>query len=393
MPQPAAAIAAMPASGIRTITNLALALPGIIRLEIGEPNFPTPQHIVEAAHRAAQDGFTRYTHTQGLLSLREAWSERLAMVNGRETEPDQIIVTAGAVAGLHATFAAILAPGDEILIPDPGWPNWGMIAALIGARTVGYPCVAGQGWQPDLDRLDALVTPRTRAILVNSPGNPTGAVLGRAALEAFAAFAERHDLWLVSDECYDAIVFDGEHLGTAAVASAERTVTIASCSKTYAMTGWRMGCVAPPERLTPLIAKVQQATQASVCAVAQKAAEAALTGPQDCVGEMRAFYRARRDQAVALLAGLGRPIASPEGAFYAMIDLSDAVDDDTAFARDLLVSRGVAVAPGSAFGPAGSGSVRIALCVSQEALASGLPRLIEAANAAIQAPSLARNGR
>ena len=393
MPQPAAAIAAMPASGIRTITNLALALPGAIRLEIGEPNFPTPQHIVEAAHRAAQDGFTRYTHTQGLVSLREAWSERLALVNGRETEPDQIIVTAGAVAGLHATFAAILAPGDEIMIPDPGWPNWGMIAALIGARTVGYPCVAGQGWQPDLDRLDALVTPRTRAILVNSPGNPTGAMLGRAALEAFAAFAERHDLWLVSDECYDAIVFDGEHLGTAAVASAERTVTIASCSKTYAMTGWRMGCVAPPERLTPLIAKVQQATQASVCAVAQKAAEAALTGPQDCVGEMRAFYRARRDQAVALLAGLGRPIASPQGAFYTMIDLSDVVDDDTAFARDLLVSRGVAVAPGSAFGPAGSGSVRIALCVSQEALASGLPRLIEAANAAIQAPSPARNGR
>lgn len=393
MPQPAAAITAMPASGIRTITNLALALPGIIRLEIGEPNFPTPQHIVEAAHRAAQDGFTRYTHTQGLLSLREAWSERLALVNGRETEPDQIIVTAGAVAGLHATFAAILAPGEEILIPDPGWPNWGMIAALIGACTVGYPCVAGQGWQPALDRLDALVTPRTRAILVNSPGNPTGAVLGRAALEAFAAFAERHDLWLVSDECYDAIVFDGEHLGTAAVASAERTVTIASCSKTYAMTGWRMGCVAAPERLTPAIVKVQQATQASVCTVAQKAAEAALTGSQDCVAEMRAFYRARRDQAVVLLADLGRPIASPEGAFYAMVDLSDAVEDDAAFAHDLLVNRGVAVAPGSAFGPAGSGSVRIALCVSQEALASGLPRLIEAANVAIQAPSPARNGR
>ena len=392
MPQPATAVAAMPASGIRTITNLALALPHSIRLEIGEPNFATPPHIVEAAHRAAQDGFTRYTHTQGLLSLREAWCERLARVNGRATSPDHTIVTAGAVAGLHATFAAILAPGEEILIPDPGWPNWGMIAALIGARTVGYPSLAEQGWQPDLGRLEALVTSRTRAILVNSPGNPTGAVLGRAALEAFAAFAEHHDLWLISDECYDAIVFDGEHLGTAAVASAERTVTIASCSKTYAMTGWRMGCVAAPERLIPAIAKVQQATQASVCAVAQKAAEAALTGPQDCVGEMRAFYRARRDQAVALLAGLGRPIASPEGAFYAMVDLSDTVDDDTAFARNLLMTHGVAVAPGSAFGPAGSGSVRIALCVSPEALTNGLPRLVEAA-AALQAPSPGRKGR
>jgi aspartate/methionine/tyrosine aminotransferase len=383
----------MPASGIRSITNLALSLPGAIRLEIGEPNFATPEHIVEAAHRAAQDGYTRYTHTQGLLSLREAWSERLARVNGRDTTPDDTIVTAGAVAGLHATFAAILAAGDEILIPDPGWPNWGMMVALIGARTVGYPCLARRGWQPDLERLDALVTPRTRAILINSPGNPTGSVLSRATLEAFAAFAERHDLWLVSDECYDSIVFDGEHLGTAAVAPAERTITIASCSKTYAMTGWRIGCVAAPKTLTPGIAKVQQATQASVCAVAQKAAEAALRGPQDCVAEMRSFYRARRDQAVATLSGLGRPIASPDGAFYAMIDFSDAVEDDTAFAHDLLVGRGVAVAPGSAFGRAGAGSVRVALCVSEEALARGLPLLVAAANEASQAPSPARNGR
>jgi aspartate/methionine/tyrosine aminotransferase len=393
MPQPAAAVAAMPASGIREITNLALTMPGAIRLEIGEPNFATPQHIVEAAHRAAQDGYTRYTHTQGLLSLREAWSERLARVNGRKTTPDDTIVTAGAVAGLHATFAAILGPGDEILIPDPGWPNWGMMAALIGARTVGYPCLAAHGWQPDLNRLDALVSPRTRAILINSPGNPTGAVLPRSALEALTDFAERHDLWLVSDECYDAIVFDGEHLGTAAVAPPERTVTIASCSKTYAMTGWRMGCVAAPRSLTSAIAKVQQATQASVCAVAQKAAEAALTGPQDCVSEMRSFYSARRDQAVAILSRLGRSIASPEGAFYAMIDLSDAVEDDTAFAHELLVRRGVAVAPGSAFGRAGAGSVRVALCVSEEALWSGLPLLAEAANEASQAPSPARNGR
>jgi aspartate/methionine/tyrosine aminotransferase len=154
-----------------------------------------------------------------------------------------------------------------------------------------------------------------------------------------------------------------------------------------------MGCVAAPRSLTSAIAKVQQATQASVCAVAQKAAEAALKGPQDCVSEMRSFYSARRDQAVAILSRLGRSIASPEGAFYAMIDLSDAVEDDTAFAHELLVRRGVAVAPGSAFGRAGAGSVRVALCVSEEALWSGLPLLAEAANEASQAPSPARNGR
>lgn len=392
VPLTAATVASMPASGIRTITNLALNMPDAIRLEIGEPNFATPAHIVEAANRAAQDGFTRYTHTQGLLSLREAWCQRLAQVNGRASTPGQTIVTAGAVAGLYATFAAILGPGDEILIPDPGWPNWGMIAALIGARTIGYPCSPQSGWQPDLDRLESLVTPRTRAILVNSPGNPTGTVLQRAVLEEIAAFAERRDLWLVSDECYDAIVFDGAHLGAAAVASTERTVTIASCSKTYAMTGWRIGCVAGPETLIPLVAKIQQATQASVCAVAQKAAEAALTGSQDCVAEMREFYRERRDQAVDLLATLGRPIASPEGAFYAMIDLSETVNDDIRFARELLMTRGVAVAPGSAFGPAGKGSVRIALCVGPEALEAGILRLIEAATA-LHPPSPGRNGR
>ena len=376
----ASGLVGLPPSGIRAITNRALALPGTIRLEIGEPDFATPEHIVEAAHRAARDGFTRYTETQGICSLREAWSERLESVNGYRAAPDELTVTAGATAGLFAAFAAILEPGDEILLPDPGWPNWTMMARLLGANPVAYSCSAKIGWQPEFDRLDELVTPRTRALLVNSPANPTGAVLDEAALKKVADFVCRHDLWLISDECYDSIVFEGEHLGAAAFDSGGRTVTVVSCSKTYAMTGWRVGCVAAPAALTASIAKVQQATQASVCAVAQKAAEAALTGPQDCVTAMLEAYRKRRDLAMSIFAAHDRPYSPPQGAFYAMIDLTDAIEDSTAFAIDLLEQHRVAVAPGSAFGTFAPRAVRIALCAGEEALQVGLTRLCAAAD-------------
>lgn len=396
MPQPSPFAMAMPASGIRAITNRAVAMDGVIRLEIGEPNFPTPDHIVEAAHRAARDGFTRYTATQGIASLREAWCERLTSVNGCATSPDRLVVCAGAVAGLYATFAAILASGDEILVPDPAWPNWAMMATLLGARAVGYRCSAATGWQPDLAHLEASIGPRTRAVLVNSPGNPTGAVLDAATLAAIGELARRHDLWIVSDECYDAIVFDGVHLGMAAFAE-DRTITVASCSKTYAMTGWRVGCLSAPETLVPHIAKVQQATTASVCAVAQKAAEAALTGPQDCVADMLESYRARRDQAVAKLEAFGRPTVAPGGAFYLMLDLADAVSDTADFALRLLEEERVAVAPGSAFGAGGAGSVRIALCVGEDDLGEGLRRVLRAAERergrAAQPPSPGASGR
>ena len=379
MPQPARSALRVSPSGIRTITNRALALPGVIRLEIGEPNFPTPPHIVEAADRAARDGFTHYTHTQGLLSLREAWSERLTSVNGCSAEPARLIVTAGAVSGLYAAFCTVLEPGDEILLPDPGWPNWTMMAALLGAKPVRYASDARSGWQPDLEAMGALVTDRTKALLVNSPGNPTGAVLDETTMAQLAQFARQHDLWLISDECYDAIVFDGEHVGAAAFDDDGRTITVVSCSKTYAMTGWRVGCVCPPAALVPSLVRVQQATLASVCSITQKAAEAALLGPQDCVAAMRGSYRARRDQALALLAKLGRAAAPPGGAFYAMVDLSDVIADSTAFAMELLERERVAVAPGSAFGSAGARSVRVALCVSEDDLDRGLRSVVAAA--------------
>lgn len=368
---------AMPESGIRRITNAAVAMPDCIRLEMGEPQFATPAHICDAAAQAAHDGFTKYTVSQGLMSLREAMSAKLARVNGLDVPPERIVATNGALSGLFTTCLALLGPGDEMLIPDPGWPNWEMMIIAAGGRVVRYPTPAAAGFLPDIAAMDALVTPRTRAIIVNSPSNPTGAVMPAALVEQLVAFARRHDLWVVSDECYDECVFDGDHVSTARFDTDGRVISLFSCSKTYAMTGWRVGYAAVPDQAIGVIAKLQQPVLGNICSVAQKAAEAALTGPQDCVATMRDYYRDRRDQAVAMLAAADMPVAVPGGAFYLMVDVSAANPDATAFAFDLLRNHGVAVAPGETFGPGGAGLVRVALCASEEAIERGLGTLIE----------------
>ena len=373
---------ALPESGIRRITNAAVGLPGSIRLEMGEPQFATPAHICEAAARAARDGFTKYTASQGLLSLREAMSAKLARVNGLKVPPDRIVATNGALSGLFTTCLALLEPGDEMLIPDPGWPNWEMMILTAGGRVVRYPTPRDNAFLPLPETMDALVTPRTRAILINSPSNPTGAVMPAALVERMVAFAQRHDLWVVSDECYDECVFDGAHVSPARFDTDGRVISLFSCSKTYAMTGWRVGYAAVPESVIGVLAKLQQPVLGNICSIAQKAAEAAFNGPQDCVAEMREFYRARREQAMTMLASAGMPVDRPGGAFYVMVDVSATGDDTTAFALDLLHRHGVAVAPGETFGPGGRGLVRVALCASEAAISAGLGKLIEVIEAA-----------
>lgn len=373
---------ALPESGIRRITNAAVAIPGCIRLEMGEPQFATPLHICEAAARAARDGFTKYTASQGLLSLREAMSAKLARVNGLDVPPDRIVATNGALSGLFTTCLALLAPGDEMLIPDPGWPNWEQMILIAGGHVVRYPTPRARGFLPDPARMNALVTPRTRAIILNSPSNPTGAVMPQPLVEEMLDFARRHDLWVISDECYDECVFDGSHVSPARFDTDGRVISLFSCSKTYAMTGWRVGYAAVPDGAINVLAKLQQPVLGNICSVAQKAAEAALTGPQDCVGEMRDYYRARRDQAVSMLAAADMPVDRPGGAFYLMIDVSAANPDATAFALDLLQTHRVAVAPGETFGPGGAGLVRIALCASEDAIARGLATLIDVVRSA-----------
>ena len=377
MPRPAASLDTMPHSAIREMGALAARHPGAIRLEAGDPDFTTPEHIIAAATAAAKAGFTKYTPSGGLMSLRELCAEKVARRNGLACAVEQVVVTTGGCGGLFTSLACLLDPGDEVLVPDPGWANYPPIVHVLGGVAVGYPLDPGRGFEPDLDALPALIGPRTKVLLVNTPGNPTGAVYERATLAALLELAARHDLWIVSDECYDEIVFEGEHVSIATLGEAERVVSVFSFSKSYAMTGWRIGYTVSPPVLAPALVKAQEPVVGNAASVSQKAAEAALLGPQDCVGEMRDAYRARRDATIAQLDAAGVGYVRPRGAFYLMVDVS-AAGESLAFARRLLEEHQVSVVPGSAFGPTGEGMVRVSLSVAPEALRAGIERLAAA---------------
>ena len=376
MKPPSRSVSAMRRSGIREVLDLATDRPGTLHLEIGEPDFPTPAHVVEAAARAAAEGYTKYTVNRGLLSLREAIRTKLAERNGIDVTPEQIVV---AVGGDNALFEALLSlaePGEAILIPDPGWPNYEMMAAAIGALALRYPLDRSRDFEPDLDALAELARdPRAKVLLINSPGNPTGSVWPRETLERVLEIAQEADLYLLSDEVYEEIVFEGEHFSPATLDDEGRVITVFSASKTYAMTGWRLGYLAAAPPLADLIAKVQEAVVSCATAVAQKAAEAALLGPQDCVREMREAYRRRRDLTVAALRATQLFVTEPRGAFYVFADIGRATADTYAFSR---VEHGVAVAPGDTFGPRAAGLVRLSLATAPEVLEEGVARLARA---------------
>ena len=365
-------------SGIRELANEALRTPGAIRLEVGQPNFQTPKHVGEAGKRAIDEGKTFYTHTQGLLSLREKLVAKLERVNGFRVTPDRIATTPGGVGALAAVFAAVLEPGDEVLMPDPGWPNTRMMLSWTGTHGVFYPCPPSAGFMPDLDALEKLSTPRTKLLLINSPNNPTGAVYPRAVIERIIDIAQRHNLWLVSDECYDQILLDGAWTSPASLAPEDpRIASVFTFSKTYAMTGWRLGYVAGSGELIDTVTKVLESNSSCVSTISQVAAEAALDGPQDCVGEMNDAYRRRRNEVVDILREADLFISEPAGAFYCMADVSPAGMGSRDFAFKLLRERGVAVAPGSAFGQVAKGAVRISLASSDQDLREGVGRLAE----------------
>jgi len=365
----------MPRSGIRVLLDLAVTMPDAIHLEIGQPDFPTPAHIVAAALQAAQQGFTKYTPNAGLPSLREAIAEKVRRENGLLATVDNVIVTTGGMGGLYSAFTAVLDPGDELLVPDPGYPNYAMIATLCRARVVRYPLDAGSGFQPCPDALSHLVTPRTKALVVNSPSNPTGSVIPAESMAALVAFAREHDLYLISDECYEKIVFGVRHVSPALFDEDGRVLSIFSFSKTYAMTGWRVGYAVVSPEIAAIFVKLQEATVACASSVSQKAAEAALSGPQDCVEAMTHTYRQRRDRALAILQRHGLPTYTPQGAVYLLVNISGCGQGSDQFVRDLLAQEKVAVAPGHTFGPSGDQYVRVSLAASENDLETGLERL------------------
>jgi len=374
--KPRSALAqALPRSGIREVLDIARQMDDVIVLVVGEPSFITPAHIIDAAAAAAHAGTTKYTPNAGLPGIRAAVAERYTQKFGRPITPAEVLVTAGAVNALAAIIAAIAEEGDEILIPDPGWPNYVSMIGLARAVPVRYPLCPEDGYLPDVREIEERIRPQTKALIINNPSNPTGAVFPEETVRSLVELAKKHDLWLISDEIYEDLIFAGEHV-PAARFDAERVITISGVSKSYAMTGWRIGWAITDPELVALCGKIQEALVSCPPAISQAAAEAAVRGPQDAVEEMRAAYQRRRDLVREILEPVGLLPTIPEGAFYAMVDLRGAGIPSRDLSRMLLEEERVAAAPGSTFGDVAEGMVRISLATADDDLAEGCRRIV-----------------
>jgi aspartate aminotransferase/aminotransferase len=374
--KPRSALAqALPRSGIREVMDLARQMDDVIILVVGEPSFNTPAHIIDAAATAAHGGTTKYTPNAGLPGIRAAVAERYTRKFGRTVAPSDVLVTAGAVNALAAIVAGIAEEGDEILIPDPGWPNYVSMIELARTVPVRYPLRPENEYLPEISEIEERITPRTKALIINNPSNPTGAVFPEETVRALVELAQKHDLWLISDEIYEDLIFAGEHV-PAARFDAERVITVSGVSKSYAMTGWRIGWAITNPELVALCGKIQEALVSCPPAVSQAAAEAALRGPQDAVEEMRAAYQRRRDLVREILEPVELLPTIPEGAFYAMVDLRGAGMPSRDLSRLLLEEERVAAAPGSTFGDVAEGMVRISLATADDDLAEGCRRIV-----------------
>lgn len=355
----------------------------VLSFAAGEPDFNTPEPICEAAVDALRSGFTKYTASSGTPELKEAVCAKLERENGLRYEPSQIVASCGAKHSLYNALMVLLDPGDEVLLFAPYWMTYAEQIVLAGGRPVVIPTSGDRGFVPDLDAVAAAVTPRTRALILNSPSNPTGAVFPKRVVEALAELALRHDLWIVSDEIYERLVYGVQAVSPASLSEEvyERTVTINGCSKSYAMTGWRIGFAAAPKAVAAAMSNFQDQVTSNPTSFAQKGAAAALSLPPEAVESMRAEFEARRDLIVGLLRSIpGLKVPRPDGAFYAFPDVSaylgGPVADDAALAEHLLVHARVATVPGSVF--EGSGHLRLSYATGRREIEEGVARIAEA---------------
>jgi aspartate/methionine/tyrosine aminotransferase len=368
---------AMPHSKIREIMHLAMEIPDSIHLEVGEPDFPSPEHVVDAACEAAKSGFTRYTPNAGVTSLREAIVDKLHKYNGIKATTENVTVTAGAVCAIATSLMALMEPGEEVLIPDLSWPDYDMIITINGWTLKRYPLLRNKGFLPDLDGLRKAISNQTKVLILNSPSNPTGAVFPEVIQKGFLDIAREYDLYLLSDETYDQLVFDCEHVSPARFDTEGRVLSIFSFSKVHAMTGWRVGYVVAQKEISRLITEIQEPYVSCASAVSQKAAEAALRGSQHHLRVMVDSYRRRRDIAVDILKENNLFVYSPQGTLYMLIDISSCGVDSYTFAMSLLSEKKVAVSPGIAFGPSGKDYIRICFAVADNHLKEGLKRICD----------------
>jgi aspartate aminotransferase len=365
-----------PHSGIRRMLELAREVPSPVMLVNGDPNFGTPRHIIDAAAEAAAQGATGYAPGAGVGELREAIAEKVGRRNGLAASAENVCVTTGACGGLFTSLMLTVGPGDDVLVPDPGWSNYAAMIHVLGARAVPYPVGPSAGWSLDPRAVEAAVTGRTKVVIVNSPSNPSGVVESPQHLADVAAIAAQHDLWVLADEAYDELVFATRPTSTASLASGnEHVISVFSFSKSYAMTGWRVGYVVATPEFVRQLALHQEPVVSCASTISQYAALAALRGPQDCVARMVDAYRARRDSVVGQLDALGCGYRSPDGAFFIMVDIRPGGLDSWDFTRRLLEEERVGVVPGAAFGDGGEGFVRVTLAASEDALGVGVDRL------------------
>jgi aspartate aminotransferase len=345
----------------------------------GEPDFDTPEHIKAAAMASLDGGFTKYTPSSGIPELRQAISDKFKADNHIDYKPNQIIVSNGAK---HSCYNAILAtcqPGDEVIIPAPYWLSYPEMVRLAGAEPVFVSTKEENNWKMTPEEFESAMTPRTKMVIINSPGNPTGSVYSRSELEALVEIAATEDIFILSDEIYEKLTYDGtEHVSVASLSKTayDLTITINGFSKAYAMTGWRLGYLAAPEPVARAIDAIQSHSTSNPCSFAQKGGLAALKGDQSAVEDMRAEFDLRRQYMVERLKSIARiTVVEPKGAFYALANISKLGLNSTNFAEKLLSKHHVAVVPGVAFGD--DRTIRLSYATGLDIIKKGLDRLEE----------------
>jgi len=352
----------------------------IIHLEIGQPDFQTPMNICEAAFRAMKDGYTGYGPAAGLLQLREVIAEHISITRGIEVHPDEVVVTPGAKPIIFFTLLALVNEGDEVIYPDPGFPIYESVINFVGAKAIPLPLREEVDFRFHIDDLVDAISERTRLLILNSPQNPTGSFLKREDLEAIAHLANKHDFYVLSDEVYSRILYEGNHESIIRVPGMQaRTILVDGHSKTYSMTGWRLGYGVVPKPVVEPITRLMINSNSCTCSFTQIAGIEALKGPQDFVAQMVSEFKRRRDAVVDGLNAITRiSCLKPAGAFYVFPNVKQIPLSCEALADYLLEEAGVALLAGTAFGKFGDGYLRISYANSLENIQAALERIQEA---------------
>ena len=367
----------IPPSGIRRFFDIAATMDDVISLGIGEPDFVTPQPVLQAGINSLQAGHTKYTSNNGTIELRAAIAKHLKWLYGVEYDPGlEVLVTVGVSEAQYLALTAIINPGDEVIVPQPCFVSYAAEVSLAGGTPVPIATRVENNFQVTADEIENAITSRTKALLIGYPSNPTGAVLERETLETIAQVVQKHDILVISDEIYDRLIYDTEHVCVPSLPGMwERTILLGGFSKAYAMTGWRLGYAAAPPEILGAMKKIHQYTVMSAPTTAQDAALVALERGEEAVEDMRQRYDRRRRLIVDGLNSIGLKCFEPQGAFYAFPSVRGSGMDDAEFAERLLDEERVAVIPGRAFGIGGAGYVRCSYATSYDKIEAALERI------------------